>query len=53
MALTLCLFHLAVSLASFSFMPQKMSLLLGPTERQLDDYAEQRGFIFVWRDKLH
>ena len=51
MALTLCLFQLAVSLASFSFICQKMSLLLGPTERQLDNYAEQKGFILAWQDK--
>ena len=51
MAAPLCLFHLAVSLASFSFMRNRMSLLLGPTERQLDDYAEERGFMVAWQEK--
>ena len=49
MALTLCLFQLAISFASFSFMRQDMSRLLGPTERQLDDYAQQRGFVEEWQ----
>ena len=51
MALTLCLFQLAVSFASFSFMRQGIGLLLGPTERQLDDYAQQRGFVEEWQRK--
>ena len=51
MTFTLCLFQLAVSFASFSFMRQGIGLLLGPTERQLDDYAQQRGFVEEWQRK--
>lgn len=45
MALTLGFFQLGVSCASFSFSRNQVDLLLGPTERQLDDYAEERGFM--------
>ena len=55
MALTLGFFQLGVSCASFSFSRNQVDLLLGPTDRQLDDYAKERGFMhlsclrFIWK----
>eukprot|EP00438_Fugacium_kawagutii_P005812 Skav230515 [mRNA] locus=scaffold4943:57794:74640:+ [translate_table: standard] len=42
MGLTVLLFQLGVSIASISFRYNEMDLLVGPSENQLDDYAEER-----------
>ena len=49
LAVTLCLFQLCVSFASMSLKHHEMEALLGPKEQQLDEYAEERGFLREWK----
>lgn len=49
MVLTLCFFQLGISFASHSFRSNGIQLLLGPKERQLDEYAEEGGFMQDWQ----
>ena len=49
LAMTLGLFHLGAALASLSLRRHETELLFGPKEQQLDEYAEERGFIQEWQ----
>jgi len=49
MASTLGFFQLGVSFASFSLRRNQLDYFLGPIEKQLDDYAEERGFMKDWQ----
>lgn len=49
MVFTLCLLQLGVSFASWSLKSNKLECVLGPKDQQLDEYAEERGYMADWQ----
>eukprot|EP00438_Fugacium_kawagutii_P008017 Skav209168 [mRNA] locus=scaffold1137:385455:386678:- [translate_table: standard] len=47
--LTLCLLQLGVSFASWSLRCHELESVLGPKDQQLDEYAEDRGYMADWQ----